>query len=43
MPMNDDLNHRGSSRRWIVATVVTLSPADNGWGSPALDPAARRR
>jgi aryl-alcohol dehydrogenase-like predicted oxidoreductase len=27
----------------IVAPGVTLNPADNGWVSPALDPAARRR
>jgi aryl-alcohol dehydrogenase-like predicted oxidoreductase len=27
----------------IVAPGVTLNPADDGWVSPALDPAARRR
>jgi aryl-alcohol dehydrogenase-like predicted oxidoreductase len=27
----------------IVAPGVTLNPADNGWTSPALQPAARRR
>jgi aryl-alcohol dehydrogenase-like predicted oxidoreductase len=27
----------------IVAPGLTLNPADNGWVSPALDPAARRR
>ena len=27
----------------IVAPGTTLNPADNGWVSPALDPAARRR
>ena len=27
----------------IVAPGVTLNPADNGWVSPALAPAARRR
>ena len=27
----------------IVAPGLTLNPADNGWGSPALDPTARRR
>jgi hypothetical protein len=27
----------------IVAPGVTLNPADNGWVSPALDVAARRR
>jgi aryl-alcohol dehydrogenase-like predicted oxidoreductase len=113
MPMSDNLNHRGSSRRWIIREVedslrrlgtdwidlyqihrwdpetdldqtlgvlsdlvhqgkiryfgqliatgvrltddvldridqivapgLTLNPADNGWVSPALDPAARRR
>jgi hypothetical protein len=27
----------------IVAPGVTINPADDGWVSPALDPAARRR
>lgn len=27
----------------IVAPGITLNPADNGWGSPSLQPAARRR
>jgi hypothetical protein len=27
----------------IVAPGVTLNPADNGWVSPSLQPAARRR
>jgi aryl-alcohol dehydrogenase-like predicted oxidoreductase len=27
----------------IVAPGVTLNPADDGWVSPALEPAARRR
>ena len=27
----------------IVAPGVTINPADNGWVSPALDAAARRR
>ncbi|MET7333352.1 hypothetical protein [Nonomuraea sp. NPDC005650] len=27
----------------IVAPRVTVNPADNGWVSPALQPAARRR
>jgi hypothetical protein len=27
----------------IVAPGVTLNPADNGWVSPSLLPAARRR
>jgi hypothetical protein len=27
----------------IVAPGVNLSPADGGWGNPALEPAARRR
>ncbi len=27
----------------IVPPGVTLNPADNGWVSPALEPAARRR
>ena len=27
----------------IVAPGVTLNPADDGWVSPALNPAARRR
>ena len=27
----------------IVPPGVTLNPADNGWVSPALRPAARRR
>jgi hypothetical protein len=27
----------------IVSPGVTLNPADNGWVSPALEPAARRR
>ena len=27
----------------IVVPALTLNPADNGWVSPALDPAARRR
>ena len=55
MPMGEDLNRRGNSRRWIIAEaenslrrlgtdwIVTLNPADNGWVSPALEPAARRR
>ena len=27
----------------IVAPGVTLNPADDGWVTPALEPAARRR
>jgi hypothetical protein len=27
----------------IVASGVTLNPADNGWVSPSLQPTARRR
>jgi aryl-alcohol dehydrogenase-like predicted oxidoreductase len=27
----------------IVPAGVTINPADNGWVSPALQPAARRR
>jgi hypothetical protein len=27
----------------IVAPGVTINPADDGWASPALRPAARRR
>jgi hypothetical protein len=27
----------------IVPLGITLNPADNGWGSPSLRPAARRR
>jgi aryl-alcohol dehydrogenase-like predicted oxidoreductase len=27
----------------IVAPGITLNPADNGWASPSLQPAARRR
>jgi hypothetical protein len=27
----------------IVPPGVTLNPADNGWVSPALEPATRRR
>jgi len=38
--LSDDLLDRIDE---IVKPGVTINPADNGWTSPALDPAARRR
>jgi aryl-alcohol dehydrogenase-like predicted oxidoreductase len=38
--LSDDLLDRIDQ---IVPPGVTINPADNGWVSPALDPAARRR
>jgi hypothetical protein len=39
-PLTDDVLDRIDQ---IVAPGLTLNPADNGWVSPALSPAARRR
>ena len=49
MPMGEDANRRGGSRRWIMTAVeivrpgVNLNPADSSYGEQVLQPSLRRR
>ena len=49
MPMGEDANRRGGSRRWIMTAVeivrpgVNLNPADTSYGEQVLQPSLRRR